>query len=792
MATPDLFKTMLLMALTPFIAAAAPPVVLVEDGAARCAIHVPAATLAADVTLPRTATHAERQTEDHRRRLRDSALDLAACLKKMSGAQVPVLSGPPAAGTSALPILVGALAVESHGPPAKTTVFKQGWRLVVSAKGIGLLGETDEAASYAVYELLERLGCRWYVPGEIGEVIPERASVSLAPDDLSSAPSTPYRGIWYGSAAFKRRNRLGGFNIAAGHALHGYIPKDILAANPELNAEHDGKRDIDCGFLCWGNPATAEAVATSIIGRLDKAYTPSVSLSPNDGVNFCQCEKYCRPLDAGDWDPTMDTESLTDRYIVFCNRIVERVTAKYPDVQFGFLAYVQYTRPPVREKPHANLVPDFAPITYCRAHAMTADNCVSRARLKPIVEGWNRVAKRIAYYNYMFHLAETTVPYPMIRQMSEELPIIYGGAAEIFWQPETMPNFDSVAPGMWLSLRLAWDSGRDPAAVMAEYFSGFHGAAGPAMQRYWQIIDDAWHTVPEHAGCGWGHDRRFTAEVMAAARDAMDAALAAAETSIAYRRVVLFNDALRQFERYMQMRRDLAGGKLGTLHLQALEWMGTEIGLGNQYAENAAFGKVRWGSKANIGAGYFGAFQQKTYDDIGERVGRGGAYALLDSRPLGKWRWQMIEKPQADGDVGIGEGEQAGWQQPAFNDKHWPQTDPAIETWASLGLLGKYGTMWYRTTVKVRKPPAGKKLYLWLAATDGSAKVYVNGRHIPYTATDGKTTPVASGYASPFLFDVSDVLTAGSNHVAIAGTRLFINELGTGGLIGPAYLLRDK
>ena len=41
-----------------------------------------------------------------------------------------------------------------------------------SAKGVGLFGESDLASSYAVYELLDRLGCRWFIPSAMGEVIP--------------------------------------------------------------------------------------------------------------------------------------------------------------------------------------------------------------------------------------------------------------------------------------------------------------------------------------------------------------------------------------------------------------------------------------------------------------------------------------------------------------------------------------------------------------------------------------------------------------------------------------------
>lgn len=110
-----------------------------------------------------------------------------------------------------------------------------------------------------------------------------------------------------------------------------------------------------------------------------------------------------------------------------------------------------------------------------------------------------------------------------------------------------------------------------------------------------------------------------------------------------------------------------------------------------------------------------------------------------------------------------------------------------------MGLLGKYGTMWYRTTTKMPTMPEGKKIYLWIAATDGSAKVFVNGKHVPFTTKAGDEADVAKGYATPFSFDITDVVKPNEkNQITIAGTRLFINELGTGGLLGPIYIYREK
>lgn len=188
-----------------------------------------------------------------------------------------------------LPILIGERATPKFGPPKQTSPYNQGFRVAVSPDAIGLLGESDEATSYAIFEVLDGLGCRWYLPGEMGEVIPRRSTLSLRVADMSSVPANFSREIWYADDAFKRRNRLGGFTLQAGHALevhngvnYGYLTRKQLEENPDWNALMDGKRSIN-GRFCWGSTEVSTAVADSIIARLDKKYAPSISIAPDDG-----------------------------------------------------------------------------------------------------------------------------------------------------------------------------------------------------------------------------------------------------------------------------------------------------------------------------------------------------------------------------------------------------------------------------------------------------------------------------------------------------------------------------
>ena len=668
---------------------------LVQNGKAQAAIYVAPSVVEADKVVPPDATPVAQRAETDRRRLRESVKDLALYLQKMSGASLEVLSSSPAPKDKRVPIYIGALASQKFGVGKVRAPYEQGFRVVVSKSGIGLLGESDLATSYAIYEVLDRLGCRWYLPSAMGEVIPHLKTISLPTMDFSSVPGTIYRGIWYGDEDFKRRNRLGGLLIQAGHNLENLITSKQREEHPEWRAIINGKPDER--RLKWSNPGVQQAVADTMVAQLKAQHIPvdatvSVSLSPDDGAEFDQSDG--KAWDAGDFDPTMDQVSITDRYVKFCNIIAEKVTKQYPNVLFGFLAYVQYTRPPVRETPHPNLVPQIAPITYCRAHAFTDELCPSRPKLKPIaqgwtnhsekfgyrgymfhlaevsapypmmhqmkqelsvwyggqalaatrsaatedtccpsrpflkpvVEGWGKVSHNVSYYNYMFHLAEVSVPYPMMHQMSAELPVLYKNNLK-FWQPETMPNFESVLPGMVLTMRKAWSPNENSQAILDEFFSRFYGASSGAMRRYWQTMDDAWTNTPEHAGAGLGHVRRFTPAVMKAARTALSDALAAASTPLEYRRVKMQDASLKQFEHFMQMRWNINEGKLDTLDAQSDRWLNRQLDLGDEYERQFAFGKVRW-TPHTIGGGYFKSFYEKSYRD-GARIARD--YAIISS-----------------------------------------------------------------------------------------------------------------------------------------------------------------
>lgn len=719
------------------------------------------------------------EAERQRRRLAASIADLARTLGKISGATLEVVSGEPPADFPGVSILVGSLATAHFGPPAVQYPFKQGFRYVVSGRKVGLIGESDLAVSYAVYELLERLGCRWFIPGDLGEVLPRNADIRLPEVDFSSAPGTIYRGVWYCDDLYRFRNRMGGLAISAGHALEGYVSDQERKAHPEWVAEVGGKPHRR--RLKWSASGVADAITQHWLGRLRKDPQPSVSLSPDDGVDFDESEAD-RALDAGDFDTTSQEVSLTDRLLVLCNRVASGVGGEYPDVRFGMLAYGPTTRPPVRERLHPAIVPQIAPITYSRAHPMSDDSVPDNPELRRLFEGWARVAPATSVYFYGWFLAEPTAPNPMISKWSHDVPFVLRNNCR-YWQPETLPNFESCMHALYLGNRLAWNPSLQPGAIVSELNAAFYGAASGPMGEYWEFIDQCWTQTPEYSGCGFGYLRRWTPERMREARRLLDVACAAALTPVEVARIRLADDSLELFETFMKMRRDLAEGRFGGLAADAAYWRGRVAYLGEKYAAQYAFTRVPYNLKT-VGGSYFAQFYQKTYEDATRLAAKD--FVMLTPRPLREFRFARDASNQ---------GEEGGWMAPGFDDSRWGKTDVASQTWSSIGLHSWFKSVWYRSefSLPAGSVPKGKRVYLWIGATDGAAKVFLNGRHIPWMNDKGETREAFEGYCEPASFDITEIVKAGGmNSLVIRTTRNFFNELGTGGLIAPLVVYREK
>ncbi len=766
---------------------------LTRDGKAECVIVVPSDSLAwegDDRRLNiwgRVLQDPQRDKHEYLKRIqRDSIKDLAHYLGRVTGTDIDIVEGLPE-NDDRIPIYIGSEAETVFGPVGIGKAGDFGFRVVADQRGVGLYGESEYGTSFAIYELLHDLGCRWYMPSELGEVIPESPTITLAEMDHKLAPATEYRNVWErtGDADFRRRNRLGGWGINAFHTLENYITDEQREAHPEWRLHIDG--EPRGRLLRWTREDVAQAVADAVIAQLDERYRDSMSLSPGDYVVPTEDpEERKHDPEPRVWEPAAGRWSVSDRLYMLANRVAERVGEKYPDVRFGLLAYVNYSLPPAREPVHPNIIPVLSPIDFNRQHPMNWPDHPNEFQLLEMVEGWGRVADRIVYRGYGMNLAEITAPNPFITKWSVNIPILLENNMA-YWAPETMAGWESMMPGYYLSFRMTFYPDEKPDDILEEMWRLFYGAAAEPMAAYWHLIDRAWIETEEYSGCGFGYLRMFTPEIMEEARRHIDQALAACETVVEYQRVKMIEESLSLFELFMKMREDFSAARLRNLASDLDDWRGSLRHLRRRY-------RAQFGFDSGLALNYVDNYFGHVYED----ASRMEQTRIRLGNPMLEWKYRHNPGPEEDA---------LPWTVPDYDDYDWPTTHVVRETWSAIGhhntmtdeAAGTSGRMVYRANPSLRALPEDKRAWLWIGSTDGSAKVFVNGKHIPYVVPEttrhheaGEVLDRFAGYCRPARFDVTDVVQSGRNQITILAERNRLWELGTGGLMGPVVVYRER
>jgi tetratricopeptide (TPR) repeat protein len=217
----------------------------------------------------------------------------------------------------------------------------------------------DERGSFnAVAGFLHGLGVRWYLPGELGEIVPVMKSIPLPKIDETVRPDFPLRrfNFRFGTNGLETAlwaMRLGtrdplDFQVAHGMAL--MTGRDeIFAAHPEWFALYGGKRHFQPGYtknqLCYSNEELFQDTVRFVRAQFDLAHVEVVSVMPPDGyTSICQC-KLCEGRDSPERD---NLGLLSDHVWDFVNRVAKEVRKTHPDKKILNCAYGTYALPPLK------------------------------------------------------------------------------------------------------------------------------------------------------------------------------------------------------------------------------------------------------------------------------------------------------------------------------------------------------------------------------------------------------------------------------------------------------------
>ncbi|MFW6039411.1 MAG: DUF4838 domain-containing protein, partial [bacterium] len=448
-------------------------------------------------------------TEDNDRQWeRRAADDLAHYIELMTGAR-PTVTDEPEAIQAALdgdgPVLVvGELALRTEGAlqeeldaVARPTQIFDADAIVLRRDGnrVYVAGTNARSHYYAAARLLNLWGCRWYLPTEFGEVVPERDALTLEALDESYAPPFEIRGYWHawnasqeGRIDFQHRNFINNERISAGHNLGKYVQELIPEGGTAYNVP-------------IAEPETAEHVADQLEERF--AAGENIPLGMDDGVYDSDSELDAR-LQANLHDKYFQSPMLTDAFMTFYNNVARRLQERHPDSDsiIGFLAYSNITIPPQREiYAEDPVVAVLAPIDIDPNHHMDDPRSPARQEYRQMLYRWTEVMDgRVSIYDYdQGMLVWRDIPNPSHHVFRHDVKH-YRDAGILGINTETRGAIATTFLNFHFRSQLMWNPDADVDAMLEEFYPAFYGPAGEAMSRYWGALYQAWEDtiVTEH------------------------------------------------------------------------------------------------------------------------------------------------------------------------------------------------------------------------------------------------------------------------------------------------------
>jgi len=491
------------------------------------------------IVLSRAASPSEQRAAD----------ELQRFLFEMTSARLPLVDdrhdvkGPM--------LLVGrSEAVERLRVPAPWEKLGDEGFVLKSAGGHTILaGGRRRGTMYAVYEFLERLGCRWYTPDCAR--IPKRASIDLAGFDETHSPELEYRELYSGPSKDKdwaARNRVNGHFSALdestggkityypfGHSFYELVsPAKHFASHPEYFSFTGGARRTERAQLCLTNPDVIRLGIESVLRWIGEHPEATIySVSQNDTEGWCECPNCLRVEQE-------EGGAHSGPVVRFVNAIAAEVSKKHPEKLIDTFAYSWTEAPPLRVRPHSNVRIRLAPIGLCQAHPY--EQCSRNRFFLDRLKGWSQLTDHLYVWHYFTNFWQYQLPYPNLDELAADIPMYRRhGVVGMFLQGDIGPGYTTEFGELksYLLAKLLWNPSADAGAIMREFLDAYYGAASPKVREYLELTHREVREAPRGKGKPiWTYKSpRLGPDFLPAAKGIFDGAEKAAASGAVARRV---------------------------------------------------------------------------------------------------------------------------------------------------------------------------------------------------------------------------------------------------------------
>ena len=470
----------------PYPAAVAPLMTLVDGGSARAVIVGP-----------------EKPSAVERRAIEE----LVDYVGKITSVKLPVVREESA---NSLPILIGEPARKALTGVQWDELGEDGFVLKSDVQGIRVAGAKDPGTLYGVYHLLEKhLGVRWFMPGEIGQVIPRSRTLKVGSFEEREVPSFRIRWIENGDWALRQKMNVSvkvgdqrvGVNWKWSFHTHFLLirPQEHFDEHPEWFAKIGNRRrrptpDKQGQQLCTSNRELIDEMARRVIEMFDNDPTLDIlSLAPQDGGGFCQCNA-CVALDEQRPEDQAWHARYSNRLATFNNEVAKRVARVHPDKIIKVGAYAMYLRVPMTEgyRPEPNLAIQVCHTYSCNSHPIASETCSGNTKyFRKELEHWAKISNHLFIYEYYNKGMWGGLPYHQVHLIRQDIPYLHSLGTESFFTRPAGNRWPACGLNHYIAAKLAWDVDLDVDRLMDDFCEKFYGEAAGPMRTYWQTLEDA-------------------------------------------------------------------------------------------------------------------------------------------------------------------------------------------------------------------------------------------------------------------------------------------------------------
>ncbi|MCA1807888.1 MAG: DUF4838 domain-containing protein [Lentisphaerae bacterium] len=359
------------------------------------------------------------------------------------------------------------------------------------SEDMGMWAYDQKGTINAVCGFLRGLGVRWYMPGELGEIVPERQTIAIPDIDATVVPEVKIRDLnWakFEITAPEARDqvlwamRLGanlpfGYRGAHGQSNVTKSPENY-EKHPDWYALYSGRRNTDSHTPnpCLSSESLFNEQLEYIRFLFDMFGVPAVCVAPTDGfTTICQCDQ-CRGKDT----PERGRQGLLSDYVwEYTDRIARKMYMTHPDKLILGCAYSTYWLPPEN-------IDEFSPnlaihLVNTRRRYDIGDEALQEQRAA--VKKWAQLTGN-KIINYMNDGGGKNAP----RLFAEDLKAYKGllMGEEIYGPYKRRiladPGFTHLP--FYVAARLWWDTDLDIDELLAEYYGQYYGPAAAEMEAF--------------------------------------------------------------------------------------------------------------------------------------------------------------------------------------------------------------------------------------------------------------------------------------------------------------------